>query len=495
MTRFIPFFISIFGFTVLLQSQTYYVKFDPSCLNRYEFVTDIDKTPYVVYTTNKTSGGITQLDIGKEQVKWVKNLPSNWTSCSLISFDKAMALAVNNSTVKLYIVRESPTHFNISPVEKATYIVSDSRSLEITMADADFVMDWERMISNKNLATPASTKDVYLEGTIKYQCLTGYIFKKKDSNQTNSYKEYTIIPSMGIINKRSVPYEGAVTNALRLDRVANKSTKEYIASKCIGKSTTPGSDAVATQPINYQETRPEQPTIYESEIYAKGADVPTSYANIGPCGPPTMAGTHFVQKGETLYGISRRYGISVDQLRAWNGIGKDNTILICQELVVKKSTTTTTPGSGTGAGNSTTGTTTPKGGNFSQYHIVRPNESVRQLAAMYGYTEERFRKMNGLGTYERVYAGQKVFTSDCDCPNIEGVASDVPMPYEAETERLTTGGKPDVYFRPIKVHVVKANETLFAIARQYDTTVDRIKELNGLEKSAGLNKDQRIYVQ
>ena len=139
---------------------------------------------------------------------------------------------------------------------------------------------------------------------------------------------------------------------------------------------------------------------------------------------------------------------------------------------------------------------TPKSINQSQYHIVKPGESVEQLAGMYGYTVDRFRKMNGLGAFERIYNGQKVFTSDCDCPNTEGLPSDVVKPYDAvETERFTARGNPDVYFRPIKVHMVKGSETLFGIARQYDTTVDRVLELNGLDKNAKLAKDQRIYVQ
>ena len=44
--------------------------------------------------------------------------------------------------------------------------------------------------------------------------------------------------------------------------------------------------------------------------------------------------THVVQPGETLYSISRRYGLTVDQLRQLNNIGKDNTIHPGRELHV-----------------------------------------------------------------------------------------------------------------------------------------------------------------
>ena len=41
---------------------------------------------------------------------------------------------------------------------------------------------------------------------------------------------------------------------------------------------------------------------------------------------------HEVSAGETLYSISRRYGLTVDQLRAYNNIGKDAAIRPGQKL-------------------------------------------------------------------------------------------------------------------------------------------------------------------
>lgn len=51
--------------------------------------------------------------------------------------------------------------------------------------------------------------------------------------------------------------------------------------------------------------------------------------------PPTSTTEiHRVQKGDTLYNISRRYNLSVDQLKALNNLS-DNTIFVNQELKVK----------------------------------------------------------------------------------------------------------------------------------------------------------------
>lgn len=44
--------------------------------------------------------------------------------------------------------------------------------------------------------------------------------------------------------------------------------------------------------------------------------------------------THTVSSGETLFAISKKYGISVDELKSWNGIGSQNIISIGQKLVI-----------------------------------------------------------------------------------------------------------------------------------------------------------------
>ena len=49
---------------------------------------------------------------------------------------------------------------------------------------------------------------------------------------------------------------------------------------------------------------------------------------------PATAKTHVVKAGETLYQISRKYGLSVDQLKKLNGMGKDVTIRPGQKLTV-----------------------------------------------------------------------------------------------------------------------------------------------------------------
>jgi membrane-bound lytic murein transglycosylase D len=46
--------------------------------------------------------------------------------------------------------------------------------------------------------------------------------------------------------------------------------------------------------------------------------------------------THTVAQGETLFAISRKYGVSVENLKSWNSIGSQNIITVGQKLVIFK---------------------------------------------------------------------------------------------------------------------------------------------------------------
>ena len=46
--------------------------------------------------------------------------------------------------------------------------------------------------------------------------------------------------------------------------------------------------------------------------------------------------THTVQKGETVYGISKKYGMKPSDLRKLNNLGEDDPVRPGQKLVVGK---------------------------------------------------------------------------------------------------------------------------------------------------------------
>ena len=146
--------------------------------------------------------------------------------------------------------------------------------------------------------------------------------------------------------------------------------------------------------------------------------------------------THTVVRGETLYGISRRYATTVDALRAQNGL-RGSLILPGQALIVSRSggtgeTTTTvvtnqtvpsvpapstyqstaTPPAGPAASPAAGTSATPP----RRLHRVEPGETVASLALRSGYTETRFRAINHLEPNDYLVPGQTIITDHCDCP-------------------------------------------------------------------------------
>ena len=53
-------------------------------------------------------------------------------------------------------------------------------------------------------------------------------------------------------------------------------------------------------------------------------------------GAPSGKKIHTVQKGETIYGISKKFGIKPDDLRKLNNLGAEDTVKPGQKLVVSK---------------------------------------------------------------------------------------------------------------------------------------------------------------
>lgn len=98
--------------------------------------------------------------------------------------------------------------------------------------------------------------------------------------------------------------------------------------------------------------------------------------------------THRVRSGESLYTIGKRYGVSVDRLKAANGLRR-NTIRVGQELVI--------PARSSGASTASSG----------KVHRVRSGDTLSEIARRYGTTVSKLRSANGLSS-NRLRIGQEL---------------------------------------------------------------------------------------
>jgi LysM repeat protein len=96
------------------------------------------------------------------------------------------------------------------------------------------------------------------------------------------------------------------------------------------------------------------------------------------------AGVHVVRRGETLSGIARRYGTTVDRLAAGNNITDPNFIIAGQRLRVG------------GAGETGMATTS---------HTVRAGETLSSIAARYGTSTAALATLNKLADPNLIIAG------------------------------------------------------------------------------------------
>jgi membrane-bound lytic murein transglycosylase D len=78
----------------------------------------------------------------------------------------------------------------------------------------------------------------------------------------------------------------------------------------------------------YQEPVPAPPT--PASIPSQVTASPAQSKESTPSSP--IESSHTVQAGETLFSISKKYGLSVAELKQLNGIGSQNLITVGQKL-------------------------------------------------------------------------------------------------------------------------------------------------------------------
>lgn len=100
----------------------------------------------------------------------------------------------------------------------------------------------------------------------------------------------------------------------------------YDTSDPYGVPDSGGVDAAPYQQIN--PPADDNPT-YSPAAYEETAPLPQS----PPASMPATASTHLVVKGDTLWGLSKKYSVSADAIRAVNGMAAgDNNIRLGQTI-------------------------------------------------------------------------------------------------------------------------------------------------------------------
>ncbi len=137
--------------------------------------------------------------------------------------------------------------------------------------------------------------------------------------------------------------------------------------------------------------------------------------------------TYIVQKGDTLYGISKQFGVSVQDIKTANNLA-NNTINVGQTLMIPSINTTI-------------------------LYIVKKGDTLYSIASNYGVTVDQIKNLNNLKS-NTLSIGQQLRIPVND--NVQ----DEPFGYT--------------------IYTVRIGDTLYSIAKKNNTTTQKIKDINNL---------------
>lgn len=198
-------------------------------------------------------------------------------------------------------------------------------------------------------------------------------------------------------------------------------------------------------PKKPEETQPPKPEEKKEEKNEEPVD--TVKAEVIPEKPllehhdPSNAfHLHTVQAGETLFSLSKKYSVSVEQLRELNGLA-DYSIKVGQELII----------------NGEAKEDKPDYESTTYVHTVKTGETLYSISRKYNISVADLKEFNQMES-DQVSIGQKIKL-------VKG---------NGEKKEVTTNEA------PVK-HTVTKGDTLFSISRKYQVSVSELRKLNNLE--------------
>ena len=200
--------------------------------------------------------------------------------------------------------------------------------------------------------------------------------------------------------------------------------------------------------------------------------------------------TYKVEKGDTLYSISRKYQITVAELRAANNLSENDVIKVGQKLKIPTADISNAAALATDNKATSGGATLSSTKATKEYTVVK-GDTMYSISKKNGMTLAEFMSLNGLDSSSVIKVGQKVkiytSASTASTNTSSGTAgnsgkSGVPEPVEGQKTTSTTA--PDT--RNYGTTVTADKNTVWPVK---NPTVTQVKgKVGGVQLSAQVNE-------
>lgn len=191
---------------------------------------------------------------------------------------------------------------------------------------------------------------------------------------------------------------------------------------------------------------------------------------------------HLVQKGETLFSIGKKYGIEVENLAVWNNMKSDQRLKVGDKISLKPLSVQNIEVS------QSISHEEGKLRTKDIYHVVKAGDTINAIAKTYSIKPEKIMEMNNLSAKSILHVGQRLIIGKETIKETQEtkptvVSTDIP-----ENTKIAEVKSEN------KVHEVQKGDTLGKIASLYKTDISKLKQWNKLDDNSTLKIGQKIYL-
>ncbi len=203
--------------------------------------------------------------------------------------------------------------------------------------------------------------------------------------------------------------------------------------------------------------------------------------------------THIVEKGDTLYSISRKYNVKVDEIKSLNGFS-DNNISVGQKIKIP------------GADSKTPAVSKSAQKQIVETHTVEKGDTLYSISRKYGLTVEQVKAFNGLSGND-LKVGQVLKLSEKELASATSKAepqkpeekknvvtdsgvkstaslSSSPAANENSSKKTSTDG----------VYVVQKGDTWSGIAHDFGFSIAELQNMNKVDSDSVLKIGQKLKI-